>query len=61
LTIQQFGTIQNKTAVLSDGQGKTLLQIKLTSLQQQVNMESYPSGVYILKMEDGTVFKIVKQ
>jgi hypothetical protein len=61
LTIQQFGTIQNKTAVLSDGQGKTLQQIKLTSLQQQVNMESYPAGVYIVKMADGTVFKVVKQ
>jgi hypothetical protein len=61
LTIQQFGTIQNKTAVLSDGQGKILQQIILTSLQQQVNMEKYPSGVYIVKMEDGTVFKVVKQ
>ena len=61
LTIQQFGSIQNKTAVLSDGNGKTLQQIKLTNLLQQVNMESYPSGVYILKMEDGTVLKVVKQ
>jgi hypothetical protein len=61
LTIQQFGTIQNKTAVLSDGQGKILQQIKLTSLQQQVNMETYSSGVYIVKMEDGTVFKVIKQ
>jgi hypothetical protein len=61
LTIQQFGTIQNKTAVLSDGHGKILQQIKLTNLQQQVNMETYPSGVYMLKMEDGTVFKVVKQ
>ncbi|HMK24792.1 MAG TPA: T9SS type A sorting domain-containing protein [Chitinophagaceae bacterium] len=61
LTIQQFGTIQNRTAVLSDGQGKILLHIRLTSLQQQVNMEMYPSGVYIVKMENGTVFKVVKQ
>jgi hypothetical protein len=61
LTIQQFGTIQNKTAVLSDGRGNILQQIKLSSLQQQVNMETYPAGVYIVKMEDGTVFKVVKQ
>jgi hypothetical protein len=61
LTIQQFGTMQNKTAVLSDGQGKILQQIRLTNLQQQVNMEMYPSGIYIVKMEDGTVFKVVKQ
>jgi hypothetical protein len=61
LTIQQFGTIQNKTAVLLDGQGKTLQQIKLTNLQQDVSIKGYPAGVYIVKMEDGTVFKIVKQ
>jgi hypothetical protein len=61
LTIQQFSTVQNKTAVLSDGQGKILQQVKLTSLQQPVNMERYPAGVYILKLEDGTVFKVMKQ
>jgi hypothetical protein len=61
LTIQQFGTIQNKTAVLSDAQGKIMQQIRLTSLQQDVNMKMYPAGVYLLKMEDGTVFKLVKQ
>jgi hypothetical protein len=61
LTIQQFGTIQNKTAVLSDGRGNIFQQIKLTNLQQTVNMGSYPAGVYILKLEDGTVFKVVKQ
>jgi hypothetical protein len=61
LTIQQFGTLQNKTAVLSDGRGNILQQIKLTSQQQMVDMQTYPSGVYILKMEDGTVFKVVKQ
>jgi hypothetical protein len=61
LTIQQFGTIKNKTAVLSDGQGKILKQINLNSLEQTVNMETYPAGIYILKLEDGTVFKVVKQ
>jgi hypothetical protein len=61
LTIQQFGTIQNKTAVLLDGEGKTLQQIKLTNLQQEVSIKAYPAGIYIVKMEDGTVFKIVKQ
>jgi hypothetical protein len=61
LTIQQFGTIQSKNATLSDGRGNILQQIKLTSLQQEISMNSYPAGVYILKMEDGTVFKVVKQ
>lgn len=61
LTIQQFGAIQSKTAVLSDGRGNILQQIKLTNQQQTVDMQTYPSGVYILKLEDGTVFKVVKQ
>jgi len=61
LMIKQFGTIHNKTAVLLDGQGRTLQKIILTDLQQSVNMETYPAGVYVLKMEDGTVFKVVKQ
>jgi hypothetical protein len=60
LTIQQFGTIQSKTAVLTDGQGKILQQIKLTSLQQEINMKIYPAGIYIMTLEDGTVFKVVK-
>jgi hypothetical protein len=61
LTIQQFGTIQNRTAMLSDVTGNILQQIKLTSLQQEVNMKIYPNGIYFLKLEDGKVFKVVKQ
>jgi hypothetical protein len=61
LTIQQFETIQNKTVILSDGHGRILQQVKLTNLQQTVNMETYPAGIYILKMEDGTIFKVLKQ
>lgn len=61
LTIQQFGTIQNKTAVLTDQQGRVLQQISLTSLQQTVSMERYTAGVYMLKMADGSTYKIVKE
>lgn len=60
LTIQQFGTIQNKTAILADQQGKTLQQVRLTSLQQTINMERYAAGVYMLILEDGSTYKIVK-
>ncbi len=61
LTIQQFGTIQNKTAILADQQGRVLQRVTLTSVQQTVNMEKYAAGIYMLKMEDGTSFKIVKE
>jgi hypothetical protein len=61
LTIQQFGTIQNKTAILADQQGKVLQQVRLTSLQQTINMERYAAGIYVLKLDDGSTFKIVKE
>jgi hypothetical protein len=61
LTIQQFGTIQNKTAILANQEGKVLQQINLNSLQQTVNMERYAAGIYVLKLEDGTTYKIVKE
>ena len=53
--------MQYKTAVLTDGQGKILQQLKLTSLQQEINMKIYPPGIYILQLEDGTIFKVVNQ
>jgi Secretion system C-terminal sorting domain len=61
LTIQQFGTIQNKTAILADQQGKVLQTIKLINLQQTVNMERYAAGIYVLKLDNGTSYKIVKE
>ena len=60
-TIQQFGGLHNRTAVLSDIQGKVMQNIKITSQQQPVNIEGYTKGVYFLKLEDGTIFKIIKQ
>jgi hypothetical protein len=61
LTIQQFGTIQNKKAILADQQGRVVQHISLTNLQQTVNMERYAAGIYTLKLEDGTTYKIVKE
>jgi Secretion system C-terminal sorting domain len=60
LTLQQFETVQSKTAIISDAHGKVLQHIRITSLQQQVNMETYPPGIYFLKLDDGTVFNITK-
>ncbi len=61
LTIQQFGTTKNTTAILSDGHGKLLQQVKITGQNHVINMEGYPAGVYVLKLGDGTVFKVMKQ
>lgn len=61
LTIQQFGTAQNKAAVLTNATGKVLQNISITGLRQTVDMERYAAGLYILKLDDGTIFKILKQ
>lgn len=61
LTIQQFETVQSRSAVLSDEQGKILQQIKLSGFIHEIDMSKYAAGIYMLKMEDGTVFKILKQ
>ncbi|MBL7731468.1 MAG: T9SS type A sorting domain-containing protein [Chitinophagaceae bacterium] len=61
LTIQQFGTLQSRTALLTDGQGKTILTIRLTSLVQTVSMERFGKGIYMLKLDDGSSYKIVKE
>ncbi len=61
LTIQQFGFARYKSASLFNGNGNLLQQITLNSLQQTVNMKIYPARIYIVKMDDGTVFKVVKQ
>lgn len=61
LTIQQFGGLKNRSAVLSDIKGNTLMTIRLNTLQQTINTERLAAGVYMLRFEDGTVFKIFKE
>jgi hypothetical protein len=61
LTIQQFGILQYKNAILTDMHEKYLQNIKLTSLQHSVNLKGYATGNYILKFENGPVIKILKQ
>ena len=61
LTVQQFGTARSIAASLADTKGTVLQNLKLTGLQQTINMEGYAPGIYLLKLDDGTVFKIIKQ
>lgn len=61
LVIQQFGVIQHKIATIYDPGGKILQKVSLNSLQQTVDMKAYSPGVYIIKLEDGTIFKVIKQ
>jgi hypothetical protein len=60
-TIQQLGSQYSKTAFLMSATGKIEQQINITSQQHTVNTKSLSAGIYYLKMDNGKVFKIVKQ
>jgi Secretion system C-terminal sorting domain len=61
LTIQQFGALKNTNAVLINHEGRIMKNIRITSLQQQVDLRALPAGMYTLKLEDGTILKVAKQ
>jgi hypothetical protein len=61
LTIRQLGVFKTKTALLCNAQGITLKIINITTQDETVNMQPYPAGVYLLKVDDGTVYKLLKQ
>ncbi len=48
-------------AVLTDASGRPLRSIKINSPLFTIDMSAYPSGVYILKCNDGSFVKIVKE
>ncbi|MBL0145730.1 MAG: T9SS type A sorting domain-containing protein [Chitinophagaceae bacterium] len=60
-TIQQNGKNSSKTAVLTNLQGKKVMSISCVTNFQKINSESLKAGIYFLKMEDGSVFKLIKQ
>jgi len=54
-------SLLNTSAVLSDLNGKVIQRISLTQTSTQVNVSSYTRGMYLLKFNDGTSIKIVKE
>ena len=61
LTIQQYGSLQKRTVSISDANGKVLQQVSFNGQQQVVDMSKFPAGVYVVKTDDGEVFKVLKQ
>lgn len=58
--IQQYGGIIHKEVQLLDISGKVLKAIKVSSPQQVVNMSGYAVGIYMLRLSDGSMYKLVK-
>ncbi len=61
LTIQYFGNMPGKKAILTDVTGKVLQQIILKVGEQNIKMNKMAAGIYLLKLEDGSTYKIIKE
>ena len=61
LTIQQFSFAGSATVNITDLSGKLIETIQLNRAQQDIDMSNYKAGIYILKFNDGSAIKIVKQ
>lgn len=61
LTLTVDKTLLNTEAVIIDTRGKVLQRVKITQLQEQISIEQYTSGMYIIKTANGSTMKILKQ
>lgn len=61
VTIQQMGGFRNTSVQLVDIRGHLVQQIQLTSPVYKLSMSKLSSGIYFLKTDDGSIFKLIKQ
>lgn len=61
VTVSVDNTLLKSTANLYDVTGRLLKNVVITTNQQQINVTSLASGVYILKFADGTTEQFVKE
>jgi len=48
-------------ALLTDANGKTVKSIAISNLQQTVSVAGMPGGIYLLRLANGTVVKLIKE
>jgi len=62
ITTLSFGNaaLLGTSAVLTDFLGKRVKQIIIRNYHQQVDMSSLSNGVYLLKLADGSIVKLIK-
>ncbi len=61
VTIQQMGSFRNTTAQLLDSRGYLVSKIQITGPSYKLNMNTLSKGIYFLKTDDGSTFKLIKQ
>lgn len=60
ITLQPSSNWIGKAFLLIDTNGKIVLKGKLSTFNQQVDLENIEKGIYLLEVEDGAVYKIIK-
>jgi hypothetical protein len=51
----------NTTALVLDANGKLLQTIKLSTLNQAINLGMYTNGLYYIKLTNKEVLRVLKQ
>ncbi len=60
VTINSTGLLNTK-AILTDISGKALQTINITQQNTSINLGSYASGIYLLKLQNGETVKLIKE
>jgi hypothetical protein len=54
-------TLLNTKAAITDMNGKLLQTVTITQTATTINLANYPSGMYMLKLQNGQVIKLIKE
>ena len=61
VSIQQTGSFRNVSAQLLDIRGIPVQTVQINTPVYKLNMGKIPPGIYFLKTDDGSTFKLIKQ
>lgn len=61
VTITAGSSLLHTKAILLDVKGNNLYSFSIENLSTTIDMTTYPTGIYMLKLVNGTVQKIIKQ
>jgi hypothetical protein len=61
LTLEVSNDLLGKTYFVTDFAGRTIQQGKISSLKQQLDMQSISNGTYFLQIEANRAVRVIKQ
>ena len=54
-------SVIGKEAIISDMNGRVLKKVIITAANQHIDLSTYPNGLYLIKLSNDEVLKVVKQ